>query len=513
MLHRRRRRFVVADATVLAIVAALVLVLALTSSRSSGPGDADVVLTVSAPTRARAIPAGFLGLSLEYPAIEQYAGADPLAIDPVFEQLIRNLTPGQAPVLRIGGDSADWTWWPLSGVSAPPGVRYALSPRWAQVTHALAAALDARLILGINLEADSLELAGGEAGALVNGIGRGAVQALELGNEPELYGAFPWYRAPDGRGVTGRPVTYNFSAFRRDFAQFSAVLPHVMVAGPTVSGPGWLRHLAQFLTAEPQVGLVTLHRYPLQLCFTSRSSPRYPTIAHLLAPAASAGLARTFAPYVAVAHARGLPLRVDELNTVSCGADPAVSETFASALWVLDTLFEMAGAGVDGVNIHTFPGAGYELFHLGRVNGRWRGSVAPEYYGLLAFARAAPPGSRLLRVGGARKGQVRAWATRAPDGRIRVVLINDGIPRVRGVTVAVRVPRATGLATLEWLRAPGITASTAVTIGGQSFGSQTATGTLQGPLRALSVTPASGRYAIRLPPASAAVLTLVASGR
>jgi hypothetical protein len=45
------------------------------------------------------IPRGFLGLSLEYRAIETYAGQDPTAIDPVFEQLVRNLTPAQAPVI------------------------------------------------------------------------------------------------------------------------------------------------------------------------------------------------------------------------------------------------------------------------------------------------------------------------------------------------------------------------------------------------------------------------------
>ncbi len=61
----------------------------------------------------RAIPAGFLGLSLEYSAVSAYAGRDPSAVDPVFEQLIRNLTPGQRPVLRIGGDTTDWSWYPV----------------------------------------------------------------------------------------------------------------------------------------------------------------------------------------------------------------------------------------------------------------------------------------------------------------------------------------------------------------------------------------------------------------
>ena len=121
---------------------------------------------------------------------------------------------------------------------------------------------------------------------------------------------------------------------------------------------------AAFLAAEPRVKVVTLHRYPLQTCFVAPSSPEYPRSAHLLSPASTSGLADGIAPYVALAHARHLPLRIDEINTDSCGAAPGVSNAFASALWALDTLFEMARVGVDGVNIHTYPGATYQLFSV-----------------------------------------------------------------------------------------------------------------------------------------------------
>jgi hypothetical protein len=448
-----RRRYLVADVVLVTIVAAVIVVLALLSASTGGSrvGHPDATVLIDAGLdRGRAIPAGFLGLSLEYPALEAYAGADPLAINPVFEQLIRNLTPGQAPVLRIGGDSADWTWWALPGMARPPGVSFTLTQRWVQVARALAGAVDAKLILGINLAAGSPELAAGEASALVDGVGPGAVQALELGNEPELYGRFAWYRTARGRTVTARSRGYDFTAFTNDFANFTNALPHVAVAGPAFGSFSWIGHLAQFLAAEPRVGLVSLHRYPLQYCFIRSGSTRYPTVTNLLSPVASTGLADSFAPYLAITHTRGLRLRIDELNTVSCGADPKISETFASALWALDTLFEMARVGVDGVNIHTFPGAGYELFNFSRVDRRWRASVAPEYYGLMMFAQAAPLGSRLLPVAGSGKSSLRIWATRAPNGRIRVVLINKDATRAR--VVALRAPGSTGAARVEWLR-------------------------------------------------------------
>jgi hypothetical protein len=160
------------------------------------------VITVQRAERGRAIPPGFVGLSLEFTALERYAGQDPQAVNPVLVQLIRNLAPNQAPELRIGGDSTDWTWWPTSSVPRPPGIRYTLGDRWLRVTAALSRAAGAHLVLGIDLEADSGALAAAEANTLVAGIGGASVKALELGNEPELYGTFGWYRAPDGRRAT-----------------------------------------------------------------------------------------------------------------------------------------------------------------------------------------------------------------------------------------------------------------------------------------------------------------------
>jgi hypothetical protein len=506
---RSRGRYFVADIAVVTVVAVVILVLVLLDASDDAADASTSVATVPAANgfaRGAVVRPGFLGLSLEYSAIERYAGADPGAVDPVLVRLIRNLDPGQRPVLRIGGDSADVTWWPVPGMTQPAGIRFALDQRWLEVTRALTAALGARLILGINLEADSRALASAEARALLDGLGQSAVQALELGNEPELYSTFPWYRTSDGRKVTGRPLSYDFTAFTNDFAGVAADLPQTPLAGPATSGPGWTGKLAQFLSAESRVGVVTLHRYPLQLCFVGPRSPRYPSIAHLLSASASTGLADSLAPYAALAHARGKTLRIDEFNTVSCGADPKISQTFASALWALDALFELARDGIDGVNVHTFPGAGYELFSVTRAGGRWRASIGPEYYGLMMFAQAVPPGSRIVPIGGAGDGAVKVWAAKAPDGQIRVVLINKDTGHARAVDV--RPTGATGVAALERLEAPSPTASAGVTLGGRSFGAQTGSGALSGPVRTIAVRPSSGGYRVRLTAASAALLTL-----
>ena len=474
--------------------------------RHASPAQAVLSLTVSDSFTGRPIPAGFLGFSFEYPTVEKYAGFDPKAVNRVLVQLIRNLTPGQRPVLRIGGDTTDWTWWPVPGVGKPGGIRYSLDPRFAQVTAALAHELNARLILGINLEADSATVAATEARELVARIGRGSIEALELGNEPELYASFSWYTTRGGIHVPGRPKGYDFVTYQGDYARISAALPDVPLAGPASGTSNWIARVGAFLPAEPRVRLATVHRYPLQRCYLPAASAMYPSIAHLLSSAASQGLADSVAPVLAAAHARRVALRVDEINSVSCGGAPGVSNVFASALWALDATFQMARVGVNGVNFHTFPGARYELFNFKRRHGRWHGFVAPEYYGLEMFAQAAPPGSRLLSLSGP-LGNVGAWATRAPGGAIHVVLINEYT--TRSPTVAVRIAGASGPAMLERLEAKGVSARTGVSLGGQSFGVATTTGTLAGRSTVTELRQTNGAYVVRLPRASAAMLTLM----
>jgi hypothetical protein len=460
-------------------------------------------VTVSDTPTGQALPAGFVGLSLEYKAIHQYTGRNPLAINPVMVQLIRNLNPGQSPVLRIGGDSTDWTWWPMRGVIPRGGVSYALTKGWMRTTRALAADLGAKLILGINLASDRPALAATEAQALIQGIGRRYISALEIGNEPDLYGTFAWYRDRLGHVVHARGRGYNLNSFMSEYSKWRTVLPKLPLVGPSFSALTWMTGLRRFLTGEESVRTVSVHRYPLHNSTTDPTNSTYPSISNLLADTSSSGIAQEVAPYVAIAHGRGLPFRVDEMNSVSGGGKTGVSDTFASALWVLDTLFNMASVGVNGVNIHTLPNAGYQLFNFSQAGNSWQALVHPEYYGMLMFAQAFPAGAHLLPVSVA-GGPVKVWATAAPDGKTRVVLINK--ETTTPVTVQVNLANSSGPATLERLTAPSVTATSGVTLGGQGFGNSTQTGAL-GPQQTASVQPLLGSYAVTLPAGSAALLT------
>ena len=202
-------------------------------------------------------------------------------------------------------------------------------------------------------------------------------------------------------------------------------------------------------------------------------------------------------------HGAGLRFRLDELNSVACRGRRGVSDTFASALWMVDTLFNMAAVGVDGVNVHTLPGAAYQLFTLGHNGTHWHAFVHPDYYGMLMFAQAFPPAARLLAVS-APSGGVKAWATQGSDGRTRVTLINKD--PTTAVRVQLHLPGAQTTASQEALSAPAVNSTSGVTWGGQTFGQSTSTGRL--PHRQTTpVSPLLGSYTVDLPAASALLIT------
>jgi hypothetical protein len=488
-----------------AAVAAVGCALACLVLTGSAPASAPVLaVEVTAATTGRAMPAGFVGLSFEYHALDAYAGRDPRAVNPVFAALVRALAPGQSPVLRIGGNSTDQTWWPMPGMIAPGGITYSLTDDWLGVARALAIRLHARLILGINLAADSPALAAAEGRALVAGIGATRIAALEIGNEPDVYTQFAWYRDRLGDVVFARPPSYDFADFLADFSRWRAALPRgVPVAGPAFASLTWMAQLHQFLAAEPHIGEVTVHRYPLRGCETDPTLGDYPSLANLLSDAAAAGLAQSLAPSVALAHAGGVRLRVDELNSAACTGKRGVSNTFASALWVLDTLFNLAAVGVDGVNIHTLPGAPYEPFAFSHRRSRWSAQVRPIYYGMLMFARAFPPGARLLQVD-APAGPVKVWATVTSSGTVRVVLINKD--PTAAVDVHLSLPGAEPALAGQSLSAPSLTATTGVRLGGETFGARTRTGVLPLGKHLPLLEPVGGYYSVALPPGSAVLL-------
>jgi hypothetical protein len=180
-----------------------------------------------------------------------------------------------------------------------------------------------------------------------------------------------------------------------------------------------------------------------------------------------------------------------------------VSDIFASALWAVDTMFEFASVGVDGVNFHGNSST-YALFTFDPSRKFTLTSVRPVYYGALLFQQATANAARLLPVAVTTKANLKVWATVDNQGVVHVALINKDKTAQGDVTISLP---GFGAGVLIRLSAGNYQATHGVTIGGQTFDGST-DGTIQGTASEETVTSSGGVYSVTLPPTSAALLTI-----
>jgi hypothetical protein len=456
------------------------------------------------------VPRSFVGFSFEYPSVPTYFGV-PARPNRPFVALMQGLARAQhgPPAVRIGGNSADEAWWNPAGLPGPRQMRTNLGPGWLSSLTTVESRIRLPLTLTLDLALERPANALAFVRAARAAVPPGAIHALELGNEPDLYA----HRSPTAHGVLGPPRfpllgRYPPSRYETDIAGYATALTAGLPSRPPLvagafAGTAWNATLPAVLhAAHGQVGSVSVHAYPLHGCHPHER--RHATVARLLSPVASHDLAAR------VAHAikmTGLPparVRVGEMNSVTCGGLRGTSDTFASALWSTDTLFEMLRLGVTGVNVHSSVGAPYAPFSFTPAGATgWRAHANPLYYGLLLFAEGAPAGSRTMRVAQQDGSRLKTWATVDPRHTLRVTVINPSTSTPRTVILAAR--NAAPPARIIRLRAPGARARDGVTLGGQHVG---ADGRLHGALHSTRVAAVAGHYRLSVPAASAALITI-----
>jgi hypothetical protein len=426
--------------------------------------------------RGPVVPPSFLGLSIEWDSVVPYTGGTGRR----RAELLRVLAPveraAQSPLaLRIGGDTGDQAWWNPGGLAPrPPTVLQDVGPGTLNAISWLARGLGGPVTLGLNLALGDPANAQTVAAQARRRLPRGALAALEIGNEPDLYRHAHTFTSGGHvhRRLTKDPH-YGVATYAREVGRYLRTLaqpsgPRLVVGG--FAGPAWWPSLPRLLQGwGHRPGALAAHLYALPQCDAPTPSADW-----LMSSAASRDRVATLAPLMTIARRSGLPLRVSELNSAACGGRPHLSNSPAGALWLTDTLFSILRLGADGADVHTWRGASYAPFAVAA------GHVAPRpsLEGMLAFARAAPAGSRLVDVtvnGG--DDDVRAWATTDAHRVIRLALLAPDATRV-----AVASGGRTGCATV-W-RSP------------------------TQPRRAVCTRPTARRYAISLPPRSLAVITL-----
>ncbi len=139
-------------------------------------------------------------------------------------------------------------------------------------------------------------------------LGQGRIGAFELGNEPEFFPLSVVQKGGHGHDT--------IAAYGKLFSHVASELGGVPLAGPSSVGPVWLGSLGTMLSDLPsRLKLVTVHAYALMNC----SRLAHLSMSDFFAPASIQGLADSVHGMVAAASAHGKPLRVDEINGITCG--------------------------------------------------------------------------------------------------------------------------------------------------------------------------------------------------
>jgi hypothetical protein len=438
------------------------------------------------------VPQDFLGLSFEMsslPQMARYGSRGNLVA------LLRSLGPG---VLRFGGVSADTRIaWTDARTPRPTWASGVVDADDFRQLAGLAAQSGWHIVLTLGIVHFDPKAAAREAGAAKAALGPW-LEAFEFGNEPNSYALHGMREEPWGLEQYNAQV----GEYR---AGVEAAAPGVPVWGPDVSGSSAFETWGPGEVVDQRPTTLTGHHYPLGC---AQRKP-VPSVTSLLSSPIWRREVGSVRRYVSLSQSAGLPFRMDETNSVSCGGVAGISNSFASALWAAGYLPKLMGSGAVGVNMHgnvanckgyspiCAPGpqelAGGEL------------QAQPEWYSLLTArqllgTRPLPTATKLRRS----SANVHVLGFAAPDGSLRIVAVDDDPLGRPGVVVRLKVGSGfVGASTLA------LTGQSLHALSGVELGeSEVAADGSWTPRRYGRATASGGTIDVKLPAASAMLISV-----
>jgi hypothetical protein len=452
-----------------------------------------VQLEIDPSKTGRTIRPDFTGLSYEQAQL-----ANPTYFSGHNTQLAGFLrTLGKEGVLRIGGNTSEYTFWDRNARPTAASMRIAAGPDTGQHPAArqiitpdairnLKDFLDLcgwKLIYGLNLGQGKPENAADEAAFVMETIGADRLVAFQLGNEPDLF---------HKNGL--RPESYDFDQYSQDWQKFFEAIrgrvPNAPFAGPdTAFNTEWLVPFARKF--QQDIKFISSHYY-------AEGPPSDPnmTIERLMRP--NPRLQQELSGLKSVEQETHIPFRLTETNSCYGGGKQGVSDTFASSLWAGDLMYLQATAGSVGINFH---GGGYGWYTPVAGTPENGFLARPEYYGLLLFAQAGA--GQLVAANlknNAAAPLLTAYGVKGDNGRLSVALFNKNLDK--DVEVEITVAGQGSAATLMRLEAPRADDTTDVTLAGAPVG---ASGAWQ-PLLTERVSMRNGSGVVKMRRASGALL-------
>ena len=440
----------------------------------SGPVTAATISISS--TQSGTMPAQFVGLSYEKSKLSQ----------PLFSPSNANLIGlckrlGQGS-LRVGGNSVDETTWNPAGPGQTSGET---APADVAALAAFVSVAGWPVLYGINLAQSTPELAAAEVAYAAQALGP-SLLGIEIGNEVDLYPGHYF------------PSSWDFADYLALWQSFrSAILaqtPGVPLSGPVIAdNTNWFNSFAQ--AEGKNIVLLSAHYY------RANGQDASSNIQELISYP-DTNLQNYLSALEVAAAAVGVPYRMAETNSFYNGGAPNVSDSYASALWVLDHLFTIAQGGSVGVNLHG-GGNGSGYTPIADNNGVVV-EARPEYYGVLLSALAGQGPLRLTNIN-AGSLNTSAYTVENSPTQLSLILLNKDA--TENLQFTATCPSTVQSATLQELTGPSLAATSVVTIQGSPVNSD---GSFS-PQSPYGLVVAGDTFTGYVPAASAALVTVTLS--
>lgn len=393
---------------VIVLVGSIVAGCASSGSSSRPPVTTPTATTPAAPmklatvtlengTLAGKIPATFAGFSIEPQYLCQFLSAEQQ--NPTVDRLYRAMGPS---IIRLGGNTMDdSTWQPNAQCSNLTfGISTVLD------MFAFAQRVNAQIIWGLNIKANDPRAAADEA-ATVAVVGGDRLLGFEIGNEPNNW-------------TTEATYLQRWDAYA---AAITAAVPGAPLTGPGMfdyEGTSWF---ADFVASRhSRLSRVTYHFYALR-SNVSADDALAPSIDHLLSPQLMSRAAVDVRRVVRQARAYGLPLEIEESNSVNGGGTVGISNVFASTLWATDYLFTVAEQGASALNFHVNGDGAYAPIARDATTNAYY--ARPLYYAMLLYHFTTRDGATPLRTQtSATSVNLAAHALMSSKSQLQIVLVN-----------------------------------------------------------------------------------------
>ncbi|KZT57334.1 glycoside hydrolase family 79 protein [Calocera cornea HHB12733] len=406
-----------------------------------------IPLPSSVPPNAQLVPSFPVGMSIEQDRFPDWAGT--LAAPNNYTRtVLANVVDrvGSPPPIRVGGTTEDRTWLSPNGsvryaqALFPPSSNSSTQKLYPEATIVYTGAdfyrsaanfpKGTEFTFGINLRARSPDMAAQVAQRVAQAASRDnvTVRALEIGNEPDMYGnwSMPFYAA-NWNAAASAIVNASLNAsspFPKPTFQLFAYANPNPAANFTVAG-ALAAGVAQGEGVKGLAKVASLHHY--------NGNPA--KVSDLMRKSSVSSQVGQFTGEIAAAQRAGLQFEFGETGSIGGHGAPGVSNVAGSVIWAVDYVFQALAIGIKRVYFHNGVCYRYNMFQP--IGGCADGSppalsprphIMPMYHVLLVLAEAvaykAPVKVAELQVA---SGDVSAYGVWAADtgALLRVVIVNS----------------------------------------------------------------------------------------